>query len=383
MLATLFPNSARPNFGIFVERQWAEIARSGGCDFTIVNPIGLPPGPLRRLSGYRDLAALPDEECWHGLAVNRPRFNIIPKFGGSRNPAAIVRAVLPLARRLHAERPFDAIHAEFLYPDAPAAMHLADALDIPFTAKARGADVHYWGKRRGCAAQLLAAGDAAAGLLAVSDALAEDLAALGIAREKIAVHYTGLDARKFHPRDRDRARSQLGLSASVILSVGALIPRKRHDLLIAALPRLPQATLLIAGTGPDQTKLEAQAVALGVAERVLFLGSLAHDDLPDLYRAADVFALVSSSEGLANVWVESLACGTPIVISNAGGAAELVRNATAGVMIAPTADAVARAISNYLEHHSDPVMVANAVADFSWDRNGQQLVAFFQNVIAR
>ena len=105
-LATLFPNSAAPNFGVFVARQTAALAARNGVRVTVINPIGLPPFPLSRHPRYRDLRALERQDHWDGLTVHRPRFTLLPGLP-ERNPAAIARAVLPLVRRLHAERPFD------------------------------------------------------------------------------------------------------------------------------------------------------------------------------------------------------------------------------------------------------------------------------------
>src|SRR3546814_19469866 len=87
---------------------------------------------------YRTLAALPQVEEWRGLSVFRPRFPIIPALGGRFHPANIARAVLPLANRLHTEKPFDVIDASFFYPDGPAAMRIARRLAIPFSIKERG-----------------------------------------------------------------------------------------------------------------------------------------------------------------------------------------------------------------------------------------------------
>jgi teichuronic acid biosynthesis glycosyltransferase TuaC len=124
-LATLFPSAARPNFGIFVERQTAALAARDGIEVTVINPVGLPPWPLSLTPRYAALQQLERKENWRGLTVYRPRFTLIPKLGGPINPAMIARAVLPLAKKLHRENPFDLIDAEFFYPDGPAAMRIA------------------------------------------------------------------------------------------------------------------------------------------------------------------------------------------------------------------------------------------------------------------
>lgn len=381
-LSTLFPATSRPNFGIFVERQTAALTSVPDFAVTVINPIGIAPWPLSLSAEQSALKKLVQNEQWGELDVYRPRFAAIPKIGGRFNPGAIARSVLPLAKRLHAEIGFDLIDAEFFYPDGPAAMRLSEALGIPFTIKARGADIHHWGNRRRCAEQLLQASQNAAGLLAVSEALKADMVALGMNADKIVVHYTGLDQERFIPRDRSAEKAKLGIKGPLILSVSALIPRKNQHLLIAALPLLPNATLMLAGHGPSERNYRALAANLGVSDRVRFLGSVPHDDLPALFAAADVTALVSESEGLANVWVESLACGTPIVASDVGGIRELVKTSHAGRIVERNPDAIALAIRDIL---ADPPLrkaVAANVSEFSWDENARALAAFFRSVAA-
>ena len=381
-LSTLFPASGRPNFGIFVERQTHALSEVPDFAVTVINPVGTAPWPLSKASAQSGLKAL-ENEGWRGLEVYRPKFTAIPFVGGARNPAAIARAILPLAKQLHRETPFDLIDAEFFYPDGPAAMRLSDALGIPFTIKARGADIHYWGQQRGCRSQIVDAADKAAGLLAVSGALKSDMVAMGMNAEKIRVHYTGLDQSRFLPRDRAAEKARLGLAGPVILCVGALVPRKNQRLLIEALPALADAMLVLAGTGESEAALRALAKRIGVGDRVRFMGAVPHDDLPALFAAADVMALVSSSEGIANAWVEALACGTPIVASDVGGIRELMKNDAAGRIVAQDPRAIAAAVQSIL---ANPPQVADVTANvqaFSWKENARQLADFFRTVSGR
>lgn len=380
-LSTLFPAACRPNFGIFVERQTSALTAVRDVAVTVVNPVGIAPWPLSQFGEQAALRNLPNQEQWGELDVYRPQFTAVPKFGGRFNPAAIAKAVLPLAKKLHAQMGFDLIDAEFFYPDGPAAMQLSQALGIPYTIKARGSDIHHWGAQPGCAAQILEAADKAAGLLAVSSALKADMVALGMDAAKIRVHYTGLDQTRFLPRDRVTEKAKLGISGPLILSVGALIPRKGQDLLITALPSLPDAMLMLAGKGESESDFRALATELGVADRVAFLGSVPHDDLPALFAAADVMALVSASEGLANAWVEALACGTPIVASDVGGIRELVKTPEAGRIVARTPQAIAAAVHDILANPPSREAVAANVSTFSWDENASQLAAFFRDVV--
>mgnify|MGYP001081883795 FL=1 len=370
-IATLFPDAARPNFGLFVEKSLLALAAQPGVILTIVAPVGLPPFPLSLHPRYRALRRLPQRETWRGLTVHRPRFTLIPKFGAARNPAAIARAVLPIAR----QGDFDVVDAQFFYPDGPAAMRIADAFGLPFSIKARGADISHFGHDPATRPQLLAAAERAAGLLAVSEAMRGDMAAIGIDAGKTMVHYTGIDTMRFHPGDRTAARAALGMGdAPAIATVGALIPRKGQALVIEALPTLPGVHYWLAGAGEEEARYRALAQRIGVADRVHLMGPVANADLPQLYRAVDAVVMPSVSEGLANAWVEALACGTPIVISDAGGAAELVTSPAAGRIVERTPAAIADAVRALLAAPAAPDAVAASLAGrFDWDRNGREL----------
>lgn len=381
-LSTLFPAASRPNFGIFVERQCAALTAVRDFAVTVINPIGIAPWPLSLTEQHAALRELPHDEEWGELRVYRPRFTAIPVVGGRFNPAMIARAVLPLARKLHAETPFDLIDAEFFYPDGPAAMRLSQALGIPFTVKARGSDILYWRDQPACLKQMMVAADAASGLLAVSGPLKADMVALGMDAAKIAVHYTGLDQSRFTPRDRAVEKAKLGISGPLILCVGALIPIKGQALLLEALSRLPDITLMLAGHGPAEAEYRALAQRLGVSDRIHFVGNIPHDDIPALMAAADVMALVSEREGLANAWVEALACGTPVVASDVGGIRELIKTPEAGRIVERDPQAIADAIAAILANPPAPEAVAANVSAFSWDENARQLAAFFRSVAA-
>lgn len=382
-LSTLFPSIVRPNFGVFVERQCQNLAAQRDVELTIINPIGMPPFPLKYAAPYADLRTLPEHEQWHGLNVYRPRFAMLPKIGGPSNARNIANAVLPLAKQLHDEQPFGLIDAEFFYPDGPAAHRLAQALDLPFTIKARGADIHYWAGEGGCKDQIIAAAEQSAALLAVSQAMKDDMASLGIDAEKIMVHYTGCDQQKFRP-DADIAPNIAPLIADqpYSITVGALIARKNPYLILKALESVPALHHIFIGAGEELNGLKAEAGRAGLSERVSFAGVLPHDQLPGLLANARMLVLPSQSEGLANAWVEALACGTPIIISEAGGARELVSDTRFGRIVEQNAGAIASAMRDIMAEPVDRSAIRNSVTNFTWQRNAGELKQFFARAIS-
>lgn len=385
-ISTLWPNATNRRFGTFVARSIEALNRETHWQPVVVNPIGLPPIPFGH---YRQLSDAAIDGAEEGLEVYRPIFRLIPKVGGRLNPATIARAVVPLAQRLHAAEPFDMVDAQFFYPDGPAAMQVAEALGLPFSVKARGADIHFWGARSYGRDALLSAANASAGNLAVCEALADDMAALGMDRSKIGIHYTGLDRDRFRPLGNEAIRPQLSerlgipiaLGDELLATVGALIARKGQALVIKALNGLPRARLLLVGKGEDEASLRTLARSEGVADRVHFLGNLDHDLLPVVLSAADAMVLPSASEGLANAWIEALACGTPIVITDAGGAREVVTSPAAGVITARRTEAVRQGIRLVLDQRYPAEDVAATVERFSWKANGRALGEWYDRLL--
>lgn len=381
-LSTLFPDATRPNFGIFVERQTAGLAALDGVDLRVVAPIGLPPGPLALIQ-HADKLTLPARETWRGLDVHRPRFTSIPGVGGRWHPRHLQRALEPLLDTIRHDFPFDVIDASFFFPDGPAAVALGELYGVPVSIKARGADIHHWGTAGPTTRQVVTAGHGADGLLAVSGAMRADMMALGLPGERIRIHHTGVDLDRFIPIDRAAAKARIGVAGPLVLSLGALIPRKGHQIVLRAVAALPGVTLAIAGEGPERARLLALAEELHVSDRVRLLGSVPHAALPDIIGAADVMALASASEGLANAWVEALACGTPVVISDAGGAREVVTTRDAGRVVAGDTAGFAAAIGELLTHPPASDAVRTAALPFTWAANTAALYDHLAGLVAR
>ncbi len=161
------------------------------------------------------------------------------------------------------------------------------------------------------------------------------------APEKVGVVPCGVNLDLFRPLDKAEARRKLGLAdEKVLLFVGRLDPLKGIDLLLKAVPLLPdrQGLRLVIIGGDEHSrseldKLRSLAAALGIADSVTFKGLIRHDRLPDFYSAADVCVVPSYYESFSLVALESLACGTPVVASDVGDLKNIIRQGETGFVV--------------------------------------------------
>ncbi|WLI88946.1 glycosyltransferase family 4 protein [Massilia sp. R2A-15] len=381
--STLFPNTEQPNHGLFVETRLRYLLASGKAESKVVAPVPWFPSSHPRFGNYARFARVPAREVRQGIDVLHPRFVSIPKVGMEMAPWLMAQGVKPAIGRLIDEGyDFDLIDAHYFYPDGVAAAALGRYFNKPVVITARGSDISLI-PRHAIPRKLIqrAAADAGA-IITVCNALKTELVQLGVDARKVTVLRNGVDLQRFHPGDRDELRAALGVEGFVLLSVGNLLPVKGHDLAISALPLLPDATLMIAGAGPELARLRALAQQLGVAARVRFLGPVPQTDLARYYGAADSLLLASSREGWANVLLESMACGTPVVASNVWGTPEVVAAPEAGVLMRErsargVADAVNALRASYPEHAATRRYAEN----FSWDDTTQGQLDLFTRVL--
>ncbi|HUB96051.1 MAG TPA: glycosyltransferase family 4 protein [Stellaceae bacterium] len=378
---TLYPNAIQPSHGIFVETRLAHLVASGRVATKVVAPIPLSADLAIVPAAYRQLGTVPHEEERRGVTIFHPRYPVVPKIGMTIAPLLLYlsarRRVAALMRDGHA---IDLIDAHYFYPDGIAAAMLAREFGRPFVVTARGTDINLIPQYRLPRAMIRWAAGRSAGIVTVCAALKDELVELGVSPGKIRVLRNGVDLALFHPQEK--AAAAPNRERPVLLSVGHLIERKGHDLVIRALPLLPAARLVIAGDGPLGDALRRLAIELGVADRVQFVGAVPQRDLAGHYRAADILVLASSREGWANVLLEAMACGTPVVASNVWGTPEVVASPEAGELLdARTPDAIARAVGHLLARMPAPAAVRAYAERFSWDDTTRGQLDLFADVL--
>jgi glycosyltransferase involved in cell wall biosynthesis len=194
------------------------------------------------------------------------------------------------------------------------------------------------------------------------------LVELGVAPERVVTLRNGVDLAKFRPGDRAQARKQLGFHRPTLLAVGHLIERKDHELMIRALPLVPDMDLVIVGEGPLRERLLAVARELGVGERLRIVPNVLQDELVRYYTAATLSLLTSRHEGMPNVVLESLGCGTPVVATVVEGVPELLDDSAAGLLVRERTPAgLAAGITAVLAALPDPAATRAHAAGLGWE----------------
>ena len=389
---TLYPNAAQPNHGVFVENRLRHLVASGEAASTVLAPVPyFPRGRLAawfgRRFGWAQFAQAPGHEVRHGLPVHHPRYLTIPKFGMNFAPSLLARTAMPAVRRLLDQGvKIDLIDAHYVYPDGVAAVMLARHFHLPVTITARGSDVTQlpdFAMPRRMIQWAIGEADA---LISVSAALGQRLIELGAEPAKVNVLRNGIDTKLFRPVDRDSVRREIGLpdGKKLLISVGHLIERKRNRLTIDAVALLPDVHLALVGDGPERAALQAQAEHLGVADRVHFLGAKPHTALAAYYAAADAMVLASSREGWANVLLEAMACGTPVIASNIPGNPEVVQSRAAGLIVRENSpQGIAEAARDLLADPPDRAATRAYAERFGWDETTQGQLRIFRDVLDR
>ena len=392
VLTTLFPHAGQPTAGLFVRERLFRVARS--LPVTVVAPRPWFPmqALLRRWKPHFRPRA-PALELQEGIEVRRPRFLSVPGALKWLDGASMALACLPGLVRLKQRKSCTIIDAHFAYPEGYAGMLLSRWLGMPLCITMRGTEVPLAldPKRR---RRMIKALQHATRIFAVSDSLRRHAIALGIDADKILLVGNGVDTAKFHRLDRREARRRLGLpiDARVLVSVGALVERKGFHRVLECLPalrrRFPSLRYLIVGApGPEgdwSARLTRSVADLGLQDCVVFLGALAPEELKGPLSAADVFVLATGNEGWANVFLEAMACGLPVVTTDVGGNAEVIADPSLGTLV-PFGDRerLAKAMAGALERDwNRDAIVAYAQAN-SWEQRIRTLTEEFAAIAAR
>jgi glycosyltransferase involved in cell wall biosynthesis len=288
----------------------------------------------------------------------------VHRYGKPSSKRFLVRQLLIKLAWLHARYRFDVIHCHSAYPPAFVAATFKRWTGIPFVVRPHGSDVVPGGrirKNHRLETRLIKALSSADAVVAQGKYLKDIIVGLGVEKERVHIINNGVDLEMFskgesffHPRP-------------YILGLGNLIPRKGFDILLKAYARLrdPEPDLLIAGPGPEKAHLELLTAELGIGDRVHFIGFIEGQEKVNLYRSAEFFVCPSRNEPFANVILEALASGLPVVASAVDGNKELVKREKNGLLFPPgDVGALASCLEIMIDNGSLSKKLREAVPDF-------------------
>ncbi len=387
--SSLFPSIRSPNAGIFIRERMFRVARE--FPLVVVAPQAWSPFDWIVRMVRPDFRPMDlRSEIVDGINILRPRYLSIPSIGKRFDGFLMATSCLPSMRRLHRTFGFTVIDAHFAYPDGHAAVRIGRALSVPVVVSLRGSkDERLIGTSREKGLRwALSKADA---LISVSEKLRIDVVErLGIKRP-VTLIGNGIDLVRFSAETRNEARERLGLPlrAKVMVGVGNLIPLKGFQRVIPLLPRLreryPDLIYLIVGDAAQQADIRRELVALardwGVLDAVRFAGRQPQEELKWYYSAADLFVLATEYEGWANVFLEAMSCGLPVITTRVGGNSEVVPEGVAGTLVDYwDPDAFGKAIDDGLSRSWDHSAIQAYARSQEWPCKISILTTLLQQV---
>ncbi len=348
-ITQIWPNSLEPLSSSFNLQQFEALAAR--CDLEVLAAIAHLPG-LRAVASSRAwqlraptprpipraalLAALPAKETIRGIETHYLRQLYLPKVGVPVAVPLYLASLLP-HRALLAKA--DVILGTWAYPDGCAAILAARALGKPCVVKVHGSDLNVIARLPSARAVMRRVLPQADAMISVSAPLSDELARLGVPRDRIRLVPNGVNAEVFAPRDRGEARRALGVAEGVplVVFVGRLEPQKGVGELLDAYERvrrvMPDVVFALIGDGVWKERVaEAAARSEG---HLLAPGARPLAEIARWLTACDVFTLPSWMEGTPNVVLEALASGRPAVATRVGGIPDVLGDPRSGILVEP------------------------------------------------
>ena len=373
--SSLFPSRARPVQGVFV----AELvkAMTAYVNVQLIHPVVVHRDPQAILHNRRRRL-----EGWGGIEEDPLCFNV-PRFLKGTDAS-----LMALGSRRAFRRACDGVslvHAHYAYPDGAAAAILAAERGLPLIITVHGSDINVLADTPARRRRIRQALQGASGVVAVAKDLVRKVVALGVPEQRVHHIPNGVDLSKFSPGDRAECRSRLGLpqDGHIVLGVGRLAPVKAYDRLVRALLHLQQDTsLVLVGDGPEREPINRLVGELGLSDRVRLAGAVPHGDLQTYYRASNLLAISSHSEGWPTVIFEALACGTPVVANPVGGIPEALATPGLGCLTEGNSpEEMARGIKHALSVQWDVEKLLGAARAHSWREIARRYVTLFEEVL--
>lgn len=385
---SLFPNQQQPNSAVFIKNRMVAVNKLDNVDVRVVAPVPWFPKSIPGEGRWQQLANVPEQEVIDGLQINHPRYLVTPKVGMTLYGYSMFWGSLKTIKEIYQEWPFDLIDAHYIYPDGLAAVMLGKHFNVPVVVSARGTDMNLYPQFRLVRPLVKKVMQKSTGLISVCQSLADLMVDHSADPEKITVIPNGVDLDNFRPMEQLTARDELGLNCGekILLSVGGLIERKGHHLLIDAVKILHQQQKLnfrtfIVGQGSEYKNLQQQIDDAGLSDQITLVGEVDNKKLGYWYSAADLFFLGSSREGWPNVVSEALACGTPVIATAVNGIPEIITSDDYGSVVERNPQSFAAGIDEAFQKTWAHDLIATYGSQRTWDVVADEVVTTFEQTL--
>lgn len=366
IISNLFPVSWDPNRAAFNRQQFSNLAENHTIETAVIVP-------------WRDyFKHRPQNTSLFGLSITHVCNYFVPKVLRFSYPLTLFLSLLPHVPSIRKFNP-DCFILSWAFPDAVSGIVIAGMLNRPAIIKVHGSDVNMHMQHSLRRFQVVWAMKKAAKIVCVSRDLANKLEHHGVPKEQIEVIYNGVNHELFFPREIAEARTKTSAdpARTTLLYIGNLITTKGCIDLFTAFQRLVEThdtiDLVYIGKGVESATLKSNIAENSLEDRIKLLGSIPHEQLPSWICSSSLVILPSYNEGVPNVLLEAMACGTPVVATRVGGIPEVVPSQAGLLVKAGDIDELVQAIEEGLAMKWDKKQIANCVSDFSWQNNTKKM----------
>lgn len=331
VISHLYPDATRSHFGIFIQREVESLLDH--CRLKVIAPRPWIPWKNSKKKAMGNGQVEVSYLCYFPLpgALFRP-------VKGLWLFLFLKRLVYRIKKRFD----FDIIHAHMVYPTGFCTVLLKRIFKKPVVISIRGADINKLPRYYFLRKMIVYTLNNADAVITVSNSLKQRILDLGIPENKVKVMAKGVDLDKFKPMDKSEARKKLNLPQDkiIVLSVGHLISRKNPLGLVESVCLIPEdkrgSFLFVwVGEGQLEKKMREKIKENKLEDMFLLAGRVDPDFMPEWLNTADIFVLISFSEGMPNVLYEAFACGIPAIVSGVDGALEIIKNGENGILVSP------------------------------------------------
>jgi len=378
-ISNLFPNPLNPNMASFNRQQI--VALSHYFDIDVVAPVPWQTKVKKK--------KIPSKSEVNSIVSYHPTYFYTPGTLRELYGYFFYWSIHSCVKKLFKKKDYHAIYGSWLYPDGWACAKLAKELGVPLFLKVHGTDVNQLQPGSAVTHKSLEAVAQSKAVFCVSQALKKRLIELGADADKLHVVYNGIDKSIFYPTSQIESRKTLGCSLReyILLYVGNLKQTKGLGELAVAFKQVLEchqfndARLMIVGHGAYESTLKSKLNNMGIMDRVEFLGSLPLEMIAKLMNAVDLLCLPSYMEGVPNVVLEAIACGTPVVATSVGGIPELQQYNVQMSLVPPQEiDALTGAIISRLSCTNEIFNLSARNVD-SWQDNATKVARFIEGTI--